>query len=99
MKKIRMAVAALAILGAIAPNVAFKKASPNALYTFVRVSGSAGSTNAADYEYRPTAECDQLNNNICKALWSQTSAPTAAGQHPTGTFNSVSDRGNVILNP
>jgi len=65
-------------------------------YVFVRVSGPANSTNAADYRYFTGNITCVSSSETCKANWSQTTAP-AANSQPTGSFVSVKESGTPQL--
>lgn len=45
-------------------------------YTFFRNSGSATSTDPADYIYRPNGGCTSNPFSNCSAVWDQSSAPS-----------------------
>jgi len=94
MKKISLTLAAAVVVAVgSAFTTAPKKAEGKfASYKFYRISGEANSQDPDDYVYRPNGGCDS-GTGTCAANFTQASAPTTVGEHPTGTFASVNQTG------
>ncbi len=70
-------------------------------HTFVNVNYATNpnSMNPADYEYRPSAICNDSEEIItCSARWLEPTAPSI-GDPPSGTYDTKLSNGEVELVP